>query len=132
LHGTGALIWTLFTALTPWASGGGLVWVVLVRVGLGLGEGVAYPSVHALIGAWIPPCERSKAVAMITAFAYLGAVIALPTSSALVVSSWGWRSIFWLFGALGLAWSVIWQVQKRKVQSTNCSASRRKKSFFEV
>ncbi|GJJ76446.1 hypothetical protein EMPS_08805 [Entomortierella parvispora] len=107
---TGALIWTLFTALTSLAAGWGLVWMVLVRIGLGLGEGVAYPSVHALIGAWIPPCERSKAVAMITAFSYLGAVIALPTSSALVVSSWGWRSIFWLFGAMGLSWSAIWQI----------------------
>ncbi|KAF9177611.1 hypothetical protein BGZ51_008521 [Haplosporangium sp. Z 767] len=106
----GALAWTVCTLLTPLASGMGLVWVVLVRIALGLGEGVAYPSIHAMIGKWIPPCERSKAVATVTAFSYLGPVIALPTSSALVVSSWGWRSIFWLFGALGLLWNVAWQI----------------------
>ncbi|KAF9896727.1 hypothetical protein BX616_006866, partial [Lobosporangium transversale] len=63
-----------------------------------------------MIGTWIPPNERSKAVATVTAFAYLGSVIALPTSSALVVSSWGWRSIFWLFGILGSVWNVAWQI----------------------
>ncbi|KAF9936898.1 hypothetical protein BGZ67_001915 [Mortierella alpina] len=105
----GAAAWTIFTLLTPFASEMGLAWVVAVRIALGLGEGVAYPSVHAMIGTWIPPCERSKAVATVTAFAYLGAVIALPTSSALVVSPWGWRGVFWLFGTLGLLWSIAWQ-----------------------
>lgn len=47
---------------------------------------------------------------MLTTFSYLGAVIALPVSSSLVVSSWGWRSIFWLFGSLGLVWSITWHV----------------------
>ncbi|KAG0207231.1 hypothetical protein BGX28_001501 [Mortierella sp. GBA30] len=106
----GAAMWTLFTFLTPVASRMGLAWIVLVRISLGLGEGVAYPSVHALIGTWVPPCERSKAVATVTAFSYLGAVVALPTSSALVVSPWGWRSIFWVFGALGFLWNIAWQI----------------------
>ncbi|CAO3574597.1 unnamed protein product [Mortierella alpina] len=106
----GAAAWTVFTLLTPFASEMGLGWVVAVRIALGLGEGVAYPSVHAMIGTWIPPSERSKAVATVTAFSYLGGVIALPTSSALVVSPWGWRSVFWLFGTLGLLWSIAWQI----------------------
>ncbi|KAG0295574.1 hypothetical protein BGZ96_011427 [Linnemannia gamsii] len=96
---TGALVWTVFTLCTPLAAAMGLTWAVIARIGLGLGE-----------GTWIPPCERSKAVASVTACAYLGSVIALPTSSALVVSSWGWRSIFWLFGTLGLLWSIAWQI----------------------
>ncbi|KAI8595666.1 major facilitator superfamily domain-containing protein [Dissophora ornata] len=106
----GALVWSICTLLTPFASGIGLFWIVLSRIALGLGEGVAYPSIHAMIGTWIPPSERSKAVATVTAFSYLGSVIALPTSSALVVSSWGWRGIFWLFGFLGLSWSLAWQI----------------------
>lgn len=142
IHYLGGLLWSVFTLLTPLASGKGLIWMILARIALGLGEGrreceyscvcgsriedtrflillllsssitqgVAYPSVHAMIGTWIPPNERSKAVATITAFAYSGSVIALPISSALVVSSWGWRSVFWVFGTLGLTWSVIWQV----------------------
>ncbi|KAG0017971.1 hypothetical protein BGZ80_007696 [Entomortierella chlamydospora] len=75
-----------------------------------LAFGLAYPSIHAMIGTWAPPSERSKAVATVTAFAYSGSVIALPISSSLVVSSWGWRSIFWLFGLLGALWSLVWQI----------------------
>ncbi|KAF9199331.1 N-terminal acetyltransferase [Haplosporangium sp. Z 27] len=63
-----------------------------------------------MIGTWAPPSERSKAVATVTAFAYSGSIIALPISSSLVVSSWGWRSIFWLFGLLGFLWSLAWQI----------------------
>ncbi|KAK3820178.1 MAG: major facilitator superfamily domain-containing protein [Benniella sp.] len=108
--GFAGLMWSVFTLLTPLASSMGLVWIVLARIALGLGEGFAYPSVHAMIGTWIPPAERSKAVATVTGFAYMGTVVALPTSSALVVSSWGWRSVFWLFGILGLIWSAVWQI----------------------
>ncbi|KAF9353724.1 hypothetical protein BGX26_008517 [Mortierella sp. AD094] len=75
-----------------------------------LAIGLAYPSIHAMIGTWAPPSERSKAVATVTAFAYSGSVIALPISSSLVVSSWGWQSIFWLFGLLGFLWSLAWQI----------------------
>ncbi|KAK5820850.1 major facilitator superfamily domain-containing protein [Linnemannia elongata] len=107
---TGALVWTVFTVCTPLAAAMGLTWAVIARIGLGLGEGVAYPAIHSMIGTWIPPCEKSKAVASVTAMSYLGSVIALPTSSALVVSSWGWRGIFWLFGTLGLLWSIAWQI----------------------
>ncbi|KAF9311153.1 hypothetical protein BG003_007710 [Podila horticola] len=81
---TGAFAWTLLTLLTPLASQKGYLWMVLIRIGLGLGEGVAFPSAHALIGVWTPPGERSKAVALLTTFSYLGAVIALPVSSSLV------------------------------------------------
>ncbi|KAF9119090.1 hypothetical protein BGW39_000574 [Mortierella sp. 14UC] len=62
---TGAFVWTGFTLCTPVAAAMGLTWAVIVRIGLGLGEGIAYPAVHSMIGTWIPPCERSKAVALI-------------------------------------------------------------------
>ncbi|KAF9431963.1 hypothetical protein BGZ76_011470 [Entomortierella beljakovae] len=106
----GAVVWTIFTSIVPAAASAGLPWMVITRVVLGLGEGVAYPSIHAMIGRWAPPSERSKAVATVTAFSYSGSVIALPISSSLVVSSWGWRSIFWLFGALGFLWSIVWHI----------------------
>ncbi|KAI8346959.1 major facilitator superfamily domain-containing protein [Mortierella sp. GBAus27b] len=105
----GGLVWSVCTLLTPLTSGMGLHWIVIARVLLGLGEGVAFPSIHSMIGVWIPPGERSKAVATVTGFGYMGTIISLPISSALVVSPWGWRGIFWLFGTLGLVWSATWQ-----------------------
>ncbi|KAF9910501.1 hypothetical protein EC991_006318 [Linnemannia zychae] len=48
---TGALVWTVFTLCTPIAAAQGLTWAVIARIGLGLGEGIAYPAVHSMI-AW--------------------------------------------------------------------------------
>ncbi|KAF9578672.1 hypothetical protein BGW38_005421, partial [Lunasporangiospora selenospora] len=106
---TGAIVWTACTLLAPLAAQIGLGWLVVTRVVLGLGEGVAYPSLHSMIGKWSPPNERSTAVATITAFGYMGPVLALPISSALVGSAWGWRSVFWFFGVLGVVWITCWQ-----------------------
>ncbi|KAG0276754.1 hypothetical protein BGZ95_007100 [Linnemannia exigua] len=62
---TGGFVWTVFTLCTPLAAALGITSAVIARIGLGLGEGIAYPAVHSMIGTWIPPCERSKAVALI-------------------------------------------------------------------
>ncbi|KAG0361294.1 hypothetical protein BG005_008723 [Podila minutissima] len=48
----GAFAWTLLTLLTPLASQQGYLWMVFIRIGLGLGEGVAFPSAHALISVF--------------------------------------------------------------------------------
>lgn len=43
-------LWSLFTGLTPQAAAGGTANLLSARVLLGIGEGVAFPAVHALIG----------------------------------------------------------------------------------
>jgi len=48
----GVALWSLFTGLTPQAAAGGTASLLAARVLLGVGEGVAFPAVHALIGAW--------------------------------------------------------------------------------
>lgn len=37
----GVLFWSLLTLLTPWAASQGIIPAILVRIGLGLGEGEA-------------------------------------------------------------------------------------------
>ena len=55
---TGVGLWSLFTMLTPVAAVSGMTPLILCRVLMGLGEGVTMPSVHALIGEWLPPEVR--------------------------------------------------------------------------
>lgn len=38
---------------------------------------------------------------------YAGTVIALPLSGVLAVN-WGWESVFYVFGVIGLIWFLIW------------------------
>jgi MFS family permease len=47
---TGVFLWSLFTVLTPSAAAAGTVPLLAARVLLGIGEGVAFPSIHSMIG----------------------------------------------------------------------------------
>ena len=82
----------------------------MCRFLLGVSEGACFPCVHSLIASWAPLEERSRTVAIITTQNIIGSVIALPVSTWLGSGPWGWESIFWVFGAVGAVWSLIWQI----------------------
>lgn len=46
----GVFLWSLFTVATPGAAAAGTVPLLAARVLLGVGEGVAFPSIHSIIG----------------------------------------------------------------------------------
>ncbi|CAG0900572.1 unnamed protein product, partial [Cyprideis torosa] len=70
VFGVGMLVTSVFTLLTPMAARMG-VWALLcVRFVEGLGEGVAFPSMHCLMSHWVPPLHRSR----YSAFIYLDRV----------------------------------------------------------
>lgn len=46
------------------------------RIALGMGEGVAFPAAHSLLGRYIPEEQQTSAVAVITASSYAGIAIA--------------------------------------------------------
>ncbi len=50
LYGLGVLVTALFTLLTPWAARTSVYLLVAVRVMEGLGEGVTFPAMHAMLG----------------------------------------------------------------------------------
>ena len=62
--GTGLVVWSLFTLITPLAFFGGMVALVIARVGMGLGEGITFPAWHSLYARWIPFSERARSVAV--------------------------------------------------------------------
>merc|ERR550525_508414 len=80
---------------------------VIVRVIEGFGEGVTFPVMHALLAQWIPPNERSRMAGIVYSGAQAGTVISLPISGFLC-EAFGWPSVFYVFGFLGLVWWVGW------------------------
>jgi hypothetical protein len=50
---------------------------VLTRVVVGLGEGVCFPSMHAMLSKWAPPHERSRLGSIVYSGCYLGILITL-------------------------------------------------------
>jgi ACS family sodium-dependent inorganic phosphate cotransporter len=105
--GVAVIWWSLFTILTPLAAGITLPVLLLVRVLMGLGEGASTPAAYSMFRHWVPAGERSRAVALLSSGAPLGTLVAL-TTTGWIVSQFGWETVFYAFGAVGLVWALFW------------------------
>jgi len=110
IYGYGVLVTAIFTLITPLAAHWDLPLLVLVRILEGMGEGVTYPAMHAMLAHWIPPLERNKFAAIVYAGSNIGTVISMPLAGWLCSLDFlgGWPSAFYIFGLLGILWFVAW------------------------
>ncbi|KAL4707820.1 hypothetical protein ACJJTC_001766 [Scirpophaga incertulas] len=110
VYGIGVLLTAIFTIMSPIAAYVDFKFFIVVRVLEGLGEGVTYPAMHAMLARWIPPMERSKFAAYVYAGSNIGTVISLPISGWLCTLDYagGWPLCFYLFGGLGVVWFIAW------------------------
>ncbi|XP_057851233.1 sodium-dependent phosphate transport protein 1, chloroplastic [Cryptomeria japonica] len=106
--GFGVIWWSIATMLTPIAAKIGLPALLFVRVCMGIGEGVAMPSMSNLLSRWVPVEERSRSLALVYSGMYLGSVTGLAFSPTLI-HNFGWPSVFFSFGSLGAVWFATWQ-----------------------
>ncbi|KAF6725584.1 Sialin [Oryzias melastigma] len=107
LMGFGILGTAVFTLLTPLAANLGASYLIAVRVLEGVGEGVSFPAMYTMWAAWAPPMERSRLLTISYLGAQLGTVISLPVSGQICFYL-GWTYVFYIFGAIGLVWFVLW------------------------
>ena len=112
--GTGLVVWSLFTLITPLAFFGGMVALVIARVGMGLGEGITFPAWHSLYARWIPFSERARSVAVTNSAIPIGTIFGLVVTP-LIILSYGWEWAFYIYGGLGFVWYYFWN---RIVEST--------------
>jgi ACS family sodium-dependent inorganic phosphate cotransporter len=110
----GVSIWSLFTFMLPAAAAAGIAPLLVARVFLGVGEGVAFPSIHTLIARNVPYASQSSAVGVVTAASYVGTAIAFGVSP-YIINMYGWPWVFYLFSASALLWLPLWlPIQTRK------------------
>ncbi len=74
---------------------------------LGMGEGGGFPAATKAMSEWFPTHERSTAMGLMNAGTAVGAVAA-PPLIALTLAHLSWRWVFFLAGAIGLAWTLWW------------------------
>lgn len=97
--------WSVMTVATGFARN--FTQFYLIRLLFGIGEGVHPPCAFKLNSNWFPDRERATANAIFTSANSIGPAIAPPIAVA-IIAAWGWHSIFFIFGALGLVLIPIW------------------------
>ena len=105
--GYALLIWSLFTIITPLFAYQGLWWLILVRILMGLGEGVTFPSWHSIYARWIPFKERTRAVGFTNSGIAAGTLFGFAVS-ALIIANYSWEWVFYSFGLIGVFWYFFW------------------------
>ena len=120
-------IWSLFTAMTGMAFN----WLSLAvtQFFFGVGEAGAFPSIARSVFSWIPLKERGIATGINFSGSRLGAAFAYPLLAGLMVTL-GWRYTFFLFGALGLIWALVWYLWFRDMPEQHPWVSEDEKEFI--
>jgi MFS transporter, ACS family, glucarate transporter len=98
--------WSIFTALTGWCR---TFWQLCVtRFLFGVGAAGAYPNAAGVIPRWFPRQERARSQGVVWGASRLGAALA-PLTLVPLQGRFGWRAVFWILGAVGLVWTVLWR-----------------------
>ncbi|KAL7294275.1 hypothetical protein TKK_0012290 [Trichogramma kaykai] len=106
--GFGILITAALTIAIPEAIRlGESTALIVLRIFMGLSEGVTLPALNVMLSQWAPPSERSKTGSFVYVGAPLGAVFATAVSG-LILKHMEWPIVFYFFGGIGAVWWVIW------------------------
>jgi sugar phosphate permease len=126
----------VLTAIMSWWSVAGMMTGAAVGLGsllaarflLGLGEAGAFPVASRGMQLWFPRSERGRIQGTTHFFSRL-AVAVTPLVAGTIILSFGWRAIFYIFGSLGLIWSVAFALCYHNSPESGVTASPRPKGF---
>ncbi|HGE2384712.1 TPA: MFS transporter [Klebsiella oxytoca] len=97
--------WSTFTLLQSFSVG--LKSLLLLRLGLGISEAPCFPVNSRVASKWFPQHERARATATYTVGEYIGLAAFSPLLF-LILEHHGWRTLFFLTGGLGIAFTFVW------------------------
>jgi len=103
--GLGFLIWSLATFFTGLSAS--FATLFALRLLLGMGEAVAYPSYSRILAGSFPERRRGTANALIDAGSKCGPALGVLIGG-LVVGNFGWRALFLALGIGSLVWLAPW------------------------
>jgi MFS family permease len=105
-----SIFWGVFSSLQGAVTS--VTQLTVVRFLLGVVEGGMFPSIYVLVANWFPASERGRASSFFTFYITIAPLIMSPLSGWIVSSAdwWGipsWRWLFFLEGAPGIIWGII-------------------------
>ncbi len=99
------LWWSCFTCFTGLA--GGFVSLLLIRLMFGVGEAGSSPCSTGVISRWFPKGQVGKAQGFVWAASRMGGALT-PFIVIPVITHLGWRPAFYILGAVGVLWALVW------------------------
>src|SRR5216684_1502562 len=102
--------WSAMTAATAVASGAASFMVL--RFLFGMGEAGAFPGATRAMQLWYPRHERGFVQGVTHSASRLGAAIA-PPIVVFIMTTLGWRSVFYICGVIGFVWAIWWYLSYR-------------------
>ncbi len=119
---------TYFISVTSWSFftlclgfGQGFKSLLGLRLGLGAAEAPCFPANSRVLSAWFPQQERARATSVFSLGMYAGiGFLSVPLN--LIVQHWGWRVLFYIVGALGIAFGLLWmRLYREPLESTSAN-----------
>jgi ACS family glucarate transporter-like MFS transporter len=129
----GVVIWSVLTAVTASIPAGfGFAFLALlgVRFALGVSEAVIFPASNRMVANWMPPSERGLANGLIFAGVGVGAGIAPPLITTIMLTH-DWRAAFWATAAIGLVALVLWLLMARETPAAHPWASAAERDYIK-
>ncbi|MGA2963406.1 MAG: MFS transporter [Candidatus Korobacteraceae bacterium] len=105
------LFWSMMTMATAHALG--FISLVVIRFIFGLGEAASWPAGTQAMQYWYPKSERGL-VNGVTHSCGQFATSIVPLLGVAIMTAWGWRSIFHIFGTIGIVWAIGWWMMYRE------------------
>ena len=105
VFGAGFFLWTIATATTGILHG--FAALIAVRIVLGIGESVAFPSYSKILSTYFGEARRGVPNAMITFGLSLGPAVGILVGGK-AVAAFGWRPFFVVLGLGSVLWLVPW------------------------
>ncbi|TFW05070.1 MFS transporter [Oxalobacteraceae bacterium OM1] len=101
-------VFTLFQGTVGFLTGGAAVATLfLLRLLVGAAEAPSFPGNSRITSAWFPTHERGLAAAIFNSAQYFATVLFAPIMGWLV-HTYGWQSVFYVMGLLGIAVALVW------------------------
>ena len=122
----GCFLWSTSEVIFPYGASKLKIFIIL-RVCLGLGEGLVFPAIHSILSKILPPKEKAPSAAIILSFGHMGTILSLLVTSKFIGC---WRCVFVGCGIVGFVWLVPWIVFSASSPETSIWMSNDEKSVI--
>ena len=121
--------WSAVTALCATATG---FWhLLLLRIGVGIGEAGGTPPSQSLLADYFPPEKRAFAQGILATAPNIGILVGL-FGGALIAEAYGWRSVFLVFGIPGVLLAILIQLTIKEPLKATASAPEEGAGLFST